>query len=114
MEKYFKNTKNKSMIFVVSVDGKNRKERFINSTLMVTDEATLKALERTEDFKMGYIVECDEKWVTAEDKKKADAEKEKLNKAVSKATAEKDAEIEKLKAQLAEKQTGANKDTPNK
>ncbi len=103
MWKYFKNTKNSDMIFVVNdAKGKSRKERFVNGFLKISDDEVEKSLKKTLDFQAGYIVSCDENGVSELDKKAAKKEEEKLQKAVDKATADKDAEIEAKNAELEE------------
>ncbi len=104
MKKFFKNTANKNMIFVVGMNGnKTRKERFLNGVLCIEDEAVLKCLEKTLDFRNGFILECDEKGITEKDREIEKAETKKIDTAVEKATKAKDLEIEALKKQLSEK-----------
>lgn len=101
--KFFKNTKNSDMIFViVDEKGKTRKERFVNGFLKVSDADVEKTLKKTLDFQMGYIVSCDADGKSEADKKELKAQEEKMNKAINEATAEKDAELAKKDAELEE------------
>lgn len=114
--KYFKHTSGGKMSFIEHSNVKHIKHSFINWMFSTNSDDAVEALKKTEDFKFGLILECDANGKTEADRKEEIKKEKEIEAAVNKASKEKDAEIERLKAMLktqgAEKPEDKAKTTP--